>query len=226
MKTGIAILLSMSVNYVIIATIADGFLMGILHFHFSVKCRKKEFVITKANRIDIQSGYKCSAFSSAYVLRHWGIEENGDSLYEAIPNKMKDGCVYPKGILNLLARYGCKGKYCIGNITALKNEVSKGKPVVAMIRVQQDKNWLHYVPVVGYDERNIFLAESLSEHVNCNEQYYNRKLPIKEFKKLWNTSMLKMPFYRNTYYSVTFPGRSIEDFSRQGSSGGKAEEGR
>ena len=201
---GIAILLSMSVNYAIITTIVDSFLMGTLHFRFSMKCRKKEFVITEANRIDIQSGYKCSAFSSAYVLRHWDIEEKGDSLYEVISNKMKDGCVYPKGISNLLTRYGFKVKYCMGNIAALKNEVSKGTPVIVMIRVQQDKSWLHYVPVVGYDEQHIFLAESLSDYVNCNEQYYNRKIPIKEFKKLWNTSMLKMPFYRNTYYSVAF----------------------
>lgn len=202
MKIGIVILLSMLVNYVIITTIVDIFLMGALHFHFSIKCMKKEFVITKANRIDLQSGYKCSAFSSAYILRHWDIEKAGNTLYEVMPNKMKDGYVYPKGILNLLSQYGFNVKYCTGNITALKNEVCKGNPVIVMIRIQTDKNWLHYVPVVGYDEQYIFIAESLADLVNCKEQYYNRKIPINEFKKLWNTSMLKMPFYRNTYYSL------------------------
>jgi len=202
MKIGIVILLSMLVNYVIITTIVDSFLMGALHFHFSMKCRKKEVVITKENRIDLQSGYRCSAFSSAYILRHWDIEEHGDNLYEIIPNKTKDGYVYPRGILNLLSQYGFKIKYCTGNIAALKNEVSKGNPVIVMIRIQTDKNWLHYVPVVGYDEQYIFIAESLADFVNCNEQYYNRKIPINEFKKLWNTSMLKMPFYRNTYYGL------------------------
>lgn len=176
--------------------------MGALHFAFSNKCRKKEAVITKTNRVDIQSGYKCSAFSSAYILRHWDIEEHGDNLYEIIPNKMKDGYVYPKGILKLLPQYGLNVKYCAGNITALKNEVSAGNPVIVMIRIQTDKNWLHYVPVVGYDEQYIFVAESLEEFVNCDEQYYNRKIPIREFEKLWNTSMLKMPFYKNTYITA------------------------
>lgn len=203
MKTGIVILLSTLVNSVIITTIIDSFLMGALHFHFSVKCRKKEVVITKANRIDMQNGYECSAFSSAYVLRHWDIEEHGDALYKVIPNKMKDGCVYPRGIRNLLSQYGFQVKYFAGNIAALKNEVSKGNPVIVMIRVRTDKNWLHYVPVVGYDEQYIFIAESLENFVNSDEQYYNRKISVKEFKKLWNTSMLKMPFYRNTYITIS-----------------------
>ena len=115
---------------------------------------------------------------------------------------MKNGLVYPKGILHLFSQYGFKVKYCGGNIASLKNEVSKGNPVIVMIRIQSDKSWLHYVPVVGYDEQNIFLAESLSDFINCKELYYNRTIPIKEFKKLWNTGMLKMPFYRNTYYSL------------------------
>lgn len=190
------------VNYLIITTIVDIFLMGRLHFCFAMKCRKKNFLITKTNRIDFQDGYKCSAFSSAYVLRHWDIEDNGNSLYEIMPNKMRNGYVYPKGIQNLLPLFGFKTKYCIGNITALKNEISKGNPVIVMIRVQVGKNWLHYVPVVGYNEHYIFIAESLEELVNHEGQYYNRKIEIKEFIKLWNTSMIKMPFYRNTYIVV------------------------
>ena len=198
----ILILLSTLVNYLIIATIIDSFLMGALHFHFSIKCRKKEFVITKPNRIDLQKNYECSAFSSAYFLRHRDIEAQGNKLYETISNKTKDGLVSPKGILNMLSHYGFKVKYCSGNITALKNEVSKGNPVIVMIRVRADENWLHFVPVVGYNEQHIFLAESMADFVNCDEPYCNRKIPIKEFKTLWNTSMLKMPLYRNTYISI------------------------
>lgn len=199
MKICFVILLLSLANYVIITTIVDSVLMGALRFRFSMRCRKKAFVITKKNRIDIQNGYKCSAFSTAYVLRHWDIESDGDSIYEVIPGKMKEGYVYPNGILRLLSQYGFKVKYCAGNITTLKNEVSKGNPVIVMIRVQADKDWLHYVPIVGYDEQYIFIAESLEDFVNCDEQYYNRKIAIREFEKLWNTSMLKMPFYRNTY---------------------------
>ena len=202
MEKIISILLSMLVDYLIIATIINSFLLGVLHFRFSIKCRKKEFVIKKANRIDLQKKYDCSAFSSAYILRHWDIEAQGNKLYEIISNKTKDGLVPPKGILNMLSHYGFKVKYCASNITALKNEVSKGNPVIVMIRVRTDENWLHFVPVVGYDEQHIFLAESMADFINCDELYYNRKISIEEFKSLWNTSMLKMPLYRNTYISA------------------------
>lgn len=182
----------------VITVIVDSVLMGALHLRFSMKCRKKFFILPQ----QIERIYKCSAFATAYVLRHWDIEKSGSSLYEIIPHKMKDGYVYPKGILKLLSLYGFKGKYCAGNMTALKNEISKGNPVIVLIRVQTDKNWLHFVPVVGYDEQYIFVAESLEELINCSEQYYNRKIAIRKFRKLWDTSMLKMPFYRNTYIAV------------------------
>lgn len=197
----ITLLLS-AINYIVIATVADSILMGVLHFHFSVKCRLNKFLVTKDNRIDIQDGHQCSAFSVAYVLRHWDIEENGNNLYQIVPNKLKNGCVYPKGIQKLFSQYGFKVKYCAGNIKSLKNEVSKGNPVIVMIRTNVNQNWLHFVPVVGYDEHHIFIAESLKELVNSEEQYYNRKVATGEFIKLWNTSMIKMPFYRNTYFVV------------------------
>lgn len=199
-------------NYFIITTIVDCVLMGKLHFHFAIKCKKKQFIITEENRIDLQNGYKCSAFSSAYLLRHRGVAANGNELYEIMPNKMKDGYVYPKGILNLLPQYGLHVKYCSGSLTALKNEICKGTPVIVMLRIRPDRDWLHYVPVVGYDEETIFVAESLAELVNCNEPSCNRKIPIEEFKKLWNTAMPKMPLYRNTYFSVSPTGsRNIKN---------------
>lgn len=202
MKIISLILVISIINYLIITTITDGILMGVPWIRFSGKCNRNQFVIARENRIDFQNGYQCAAFSSAYILRHWNIEADGNNLYKIIPNKTKDGCVYPKGIQNLLSQYGFKVKYCSGNINALKNEVRKGNPVIVMIRVHADKNWLHYVPVVGYDEQHIFIAESLNEFVNCRENYYNRKIENEEFRKLWNTSMMKMPFYRNTYMTV------------------------
>ena len=173
--------------------------MGVPHFRFSRTCRMYDFLITKLNRIDFQNGKECSAFSAAYVLRHWNIEKHGEDLYKIMPNKRMDGSVYPKGIVKLLSQYGFDTTYCIGTINALKNEVSKGTPVIVLIRTYKDANYLHFVPVVGYNQHDIFIADSLKELANCKEQYYNRKIPIKEFKRLWNTSMLKMPLYRNIY---------------------------
>lgn len=202
MKIILLIILIYLVNTVIITTVIDIILMGALSPRFSLKPRNKEFLITKENRIDLQDGNKCAAFSSAYVLRHWDIMAEGAELYNTITEKMKDGNVYPRGIQNLFIKYGFKVKYCTGNINSLKREISRDHPVLVMIRTHAGKRWLHYVPVVGYDEQNIFIAESLQELVNCGEKHYNRKVKNREFQKLWNTSILKMPFYRNTYFVI------------------------
>lgn len=71
------------------------------------------------------------------------------------------------------------------------------------LEYKKGKNYLHYVPVVGFDENNIFIAESLAELVNDNNELYNRKIGNKEFLKLWNTSMLRQPLYKNTYFVIS-----------------------
>lgn len=190
------------INTFIIITIVDMILMGNFKLTFSNKSKKSSFMITKENCIDIQAGNSCSGYSIAYILRHYGISVNGDEIYAKLPNKMNNGYVYPKEIKRMLEIYGFHVKYYVGNLHALRNEVSKGNPVIVFMKVRKEKNWLHYVPVVGYDENNIFIAESLVELVNCNENTYNRKIGNKDFKILWNTSMLKMPLYTHTFFSI------------------------
>ena len=114
---------------------------------------------------------------------------------------MKSGYVYPKGIADLFKEKGFNVCYYSGNLNTLKHDLeNSGNPIIVMIRIQKDKNYLHYVPVVGFDENNIFIAESLAELVNDNNELYNRKIGNKEFLKLWNTSMLRQPLYKNTYF--------------------------
>ena len=74
-----------------------------------MKCRQREYIVKNQNRIDIQTGYQCSAFSVAYLLRHYGIDANGADIYNQMPHKMKDGCVYPKGLPKVLQEYGLWG---------------------------------------------------------------------------------------------------------------------
>ena len=196
------LLLITLINYLIITNIVDIILLGAFSFRFSAGCHTEQFVITKENRIDMQKEFQCSAFSTAYVLRHFDKEVDGGTLYSVMPHKMKSGYVYPKGVYDMLRSYGMKVKYCRGNLNSLKVDLQKGNPVIVMIRVQKDKNWLHYVPVVGFDEKHVFLAESLPELINCRNVAYNRRLRNEEFLRLWNTSMLKQPFYKNTYFVV------------------------
>ncbi len=190
------------INTLIIITIVDIVLMGFFIIKFSRKRNNSQFMVHKENRIDMQKGNSCSGYSTAYILRHYDIPAYGEDIYMKMTNKLTTGYVYPKEIKKILKKYGFSVKYCIGNLNALKNEVSKGNPVIVFIKVRRDKKWLHFVPVVGYDEDNLFIAESLEELVNSNEKTYNRKISNKDFKALWNTSMLKMPLYTHTFYKI------------------------
>lgn len=189
--------------YLTITQIVDIVLLGHLAWKFSNKSSLLSYMIEEENRIDLQTDFQCSAFACAYVLRHFGIDADGKSLYAAMPHKMKSGYVYPKGIRVLLQHYDIRVRYCRGNLSALKRELQKGHPVIVMIRVRRDKGWLHYVPIVGYDEEYLYIAESLSELVNSQGASYNRKIPKTEFLQLWNTAMVKQPFYKNTYFAYT-----------------------
>ena len=170
--------------------------------------RKKDFpttyMIQHENRIDFQKGTECAAFSTAYLLRHFGKDAEGDALYKHFPNKTRAGNVYPNGIRTVLRNYGFKTKYYKGNINTLKSEVSKGTPVIVFIKVQKNLKNLHFVPVVGYDKEYIYLSESLSHLVNDEgeQKNYNRKVPIEEFKILWDVKRIHTLPYSNTYIAV------------------------
>lgn len=200
----ILLLLTLSVVcYFIITNAVDWILMGQLSFRHSAKSTTGIYVIPTENRIDIQTGFQCSAYACAYVLRHFGVDADGASLYPAMPHKMKSGYVYPKGVRKLLKRHGLNVKYCRGDLNTLKADLCKGNPVIVMIRIRPDKDWLHYVPVVGFDEESVFLAESLQELVNCDDGLCNRKVRNEDFLKLWNTAMVRQPLYKNTYFLIS-----------------------
>lgn len=194
-------------NTFIIITITDIALMGLPHLRLSKKCQVPQYLISKRNRIDLQDGLECSAYASAFLLRHFGMETSGAELYRETTGRRGDGTVYPKGVRKLLTQHGLNAIYCTGSLNTLKNEVSKGNPVIVFIRVHPGEKWLHYVPVVGYDEEHIFLADSLKELTGDKNGSYNRKIAAADFLKLWNTAMLKMPLYRNTFFTVITSGK-------------------
>lgn len=192
------------VLWVIISTIINAYLMTLPIPVLRKRGYPANYLIQQNNRIDFQQNTECAAFSTAYVLRHFGMEDAGEALYTHFPSKTRAGNVYPKGIRTVLRKRGFKTRYYKGSINTLKYEVSKGTPVIVFIKVQKDRNLLHFVPVVGYDKEYIYLSESLRHLVNCDGEHnsYNRKVPINEFKELWNVKRVHMLLYSNTYITV------------------------
>ncbi len=181
------LLMATGISAFVITTIVDMIVMGSYTLKIAASISISQFVIGKENRI---------------LLRHYDIPANGTEIYQKMPYKASDGCVPPKAIKKVFESYGFHVTYCAGNLNALKREVCKGNPVIVFIKSRKDKRWLHFVPVVGYDEDNLFLAESAVEHTNCNEKEYNRRISNSDFMALWNTAMLKMPLYAHTFYVV------------------------
>lgn len=165
---------------------------------YSVKIPSTYF-ISSPNRTEVQKNVECAAFSSAYVLRHFGIESEGDELYRRYPRKLLDGTFYPKAIIVFFKKLGYSATYLRGNVTTLRKQISRGVPVILLIRVHSDRRFLHFVPVVGYDETHFYLAESLDFKRNCDEVQYNRKISVNELESLWNTWL---PFSRNSYIVI------------------------
>lgn len=189
------------INTIIITCLLDGLIIG-LAMPTKRRQYKREFMLKTPNRFDYQGGTECSGFSSAYVLRSFGIEADGREVYAGIPHKLPGGAVLPGVLRKELRKYGLKARYVKGNLETLKADLSEGKRIIVFIRTRTDKRWLHYVPIVGYDEDNVYIAESMNSLVNCEGAHSNRMLSNEEFLKFWDTREVYMPFYRNTYLVI------------------------
>lgn len=211
----------------IITNIVNIILMGTLMPRFERHAKGgKYFVGPSAQTVrrpsgsyfEFQQGGGCAGFSSAFVLRHSGVQIGGEEAFKDVPFQMKGGMAFPKGITGFFKKRGIKMTACTGNFAALQNELEKGRPVIVVIRSFVNKSYLHFATVTGYDEEKVYLADSIQSWVNVDKDgnaiepaldtaptsdesvYYNRTVSLEEFKKLWNTSMLKMPLYRNIFY--------------------------
>lgn len=199
----IIMLLEFLLQTFLIVTIVDIFLIGLPILKIAPNLEKENFLITKPNHSEKQGKVECSGFSSAYVYRHLGKDVAGQDLYKEMPCKTPKGYVYCRGIVLLARKYGFHARFHIGNLTALKNAVAKGVPVIAMVRTRARSSALHYIAVVGYDKENIYVVDSVEAFRNASAEHYNRVIPINEFKKLWNTSLLLQPLYFNLFFDFS-----------------------
>jgi hypothetical protein len=157
----------------------------------------ESFIITKENHAENQGRNQCAACASAFILRHYDEDATGSVIYENYPSKRSNGTINPRGIddfFNSTNKYNAV--FNKGSIDELKNAVSKGIPQIVFIKCT---GGTHYVPVVGYSKEYIYIQESVPEFRNASEKYYNRRIPIKEFKKLWHPGY---PFCSNMFITV------------------------
>lgn len=154
------------------------------------------FCETDGEPIPYQSGNQCAAYASAYVLRHLGQSTDAAQLYPEIKRTLD--FVSARSVSALFTRHGHAAQAYRGTIDTLKQRLTQGVPIIAFIRTPTDT---HYVAVVGYDQENLYLADSLPENKNAHDPRYNRVLTTEEFQHLWSTG----PLLPNNIYIVIDP---------------------
>lgn len=105
----------------------DAILMSVPIYHFKKNISVTDsYVLDFKNHIDYQNGNECAAFATAYILRCFKINANGNTLYKDFPCKLPSGSITPLGIRKVFKKYGFKTKYLKGNMNSLKLELEKG----------------------------------------------------------------------------------------------------
>lgn len=137
----------------------------------------KAYMVTTENYFDYQRKYECSGYASAYALRSQGEDVTGLELYNDFKDKAKDGTLPAIYLRKNLNNMGYKCRLRIGFLLDLKHAVSKGIPVLAVVREKKNSQYLHYIPVVGYDEEYIYIADSLA-YLATGEFQNNKQLQL------------------------------------------------
>ncbi|MEL7567793.1 MAG: C39 family peptidase [Dehalobacterium sp.] len=154
-----------------------------------------EFIVKTKSYFEKQGKSQCGGYSSAYVLRCLGKNIQGKDNYEKLSYKFANGYVLPQALINVFHDYGYQVKMYRGNIEQLKTRLSEGRPIIALIG--NGISWQHYVTVVGYTEKDIFLYDS-NKDTNSSKGY-NRTMDISEFIKQWKNGI---PLFEKIYFVV------------------------
>lgn len=143
-----------------------------------------KFFISPMPASETQYHNECGAMASAYVLRFYGETETGLNIYGKIKNKNKDGTISPKPLYEFWETKKDYEMYVSrGTINDLKNAVSHNIPVIVLINCP---NGWHYVPVVGFDKKFIYIHDSVPHFRNASAGLFDRKETYKNFEKLWS----------------------------------------
>lgn len=144
----------------------------------------ESFTISPMPAAESQEHNECGAMSSAFVLRFYGEDAKGLDIYGQIEEKNPDGTINPKPLKNFWDKMlGYKMNVFKGDAAALKSAVGHNIPVIVLINCPG--GW-HYVPVVGYDQRFVYIQDSVPSFRNSSGGVRNRKESWKDFEALWN----------------------------------------
>jgi hypothetical protein len=150
-----------------------------------------------------QSLNNCGSYSVAGVLNMFNKQlTDPEEVASQISFKIKDRLTFPTGLENYLKGKNMNAEVnnAIGlnemqKIEYLKSQLSQGKAGILLVKIpKSDWYYLHYITILGYDEDNFFVYDSLAPRdgdskytVDLNSsQPGNKSIPAKELIKMWD----------------------------------------
>ncbi|HAX73201.1 MAG TPA: hypothetical protein DCY20_06730 [Firmicutes bacterium] len=159
-----------------------------------------QLIIEEENSFETQVHNECSAFSSAYVLRHFGESITGMTLYESLNFKLPlSGYVLPNGILSYFHELDYDITMFSGTLNQLKMRLGAGVPIIVL--VGEGVNWQHYMTLIGYntDLKELYFFDSLRKEDENAELPGNRTLTEDYFLSMWDNGL---PIFNHLYFVI------------------------
>lgn len=160
----------------------------------------QEYSIINENYQKFQGYNECAGFAAAYVLRHYGIEADGKTVYDQLRYKIPvSGYVWPKGVIRYLSDKNIGSSGMKGNIETLKRRLANGNPVISIIG--EGFKWQHYVVLVGYSDikNEMYMIDSNYMYDLNNDQPGNVTMSGNHFLSLWDNGL---PIFNNYYIVI------------------------
>lgn len=155
--------------------------------------------ISRPVDIKAQKGPRCSAYSSSCLLRYNGVESKPKKLYNEFA-KLPDGSALPGSVGRHIGAKMCTK----GTIEDLERIIDGDQPALVLCYYGTSHDWnsLHYILITGYDDDNLYIADSLH---TPGELFYNRVVKKSAFERMWDTSdtlPIKLLYGNNIYYTL------------------------
>ena len=152
----------------------------------------------------------CGPYSVMAVINVLTDEnEDPEKLSKEIKWRIYKNLTFPQGVIDLLRKYKISTKEKVlknctdaEKVTWLKNNIENGTPVILLIKIH---HILHYITVVGYNEKGFMLYDSMQNKLKENQRKTvidkdcvtgNRFYTNEELIGLWNDGGYKI-FFKN-----------------------------
>ncbi len=143
-----------------------------------------------------QSYNSCASYSTmAYLFAKKGMIADPELINKNISGKMSNNYTYPWGITRYLGKNKIKAKIYYHGLLSDKNrlawietKINQDRPVIILIG---DRTYLHYITVLGYQDKTFQIYDSMEDGDQNGELAGNKTISKNELLKKWKSAVFK-----------------------------------